>query len=66
MIPNPHYRQYRAAYAAAQADSIRTGGVAIQAASPEVEAKLSKLLGVTAAMFCAAVGSVVTAGMILF
>lgn len=66
MTTNPHYRQCRATYAAAQAEAIRTGGVAIQAASPEVEAKLSKMLAVTATMFVAAVGSVVAAGVLLF
>ncbi len=66
MTTNPHYRQYRATYAAAQAEAIRSGGVAIRPASAEVETKLSKLLAVTATMFLAAVGSAVAVGVILF
>ncbi|WP_353565476.1 hypothetical protein [Haloferula sargassicola] len=54
--------EYRTAYSAAQAAAIRGGATIGQAASPEAEAKLSKLLAVTAGMFVASIASVVGVG----
>lgn len=56
----------RIAVAAGRSAALEGGASVHQAASPEVEAKLSRLLTVTIGMFVTAMASIVVAGIVCF
>ena len=59
-------QELRIAVATGRSMALEAGSSAHQAASPELEAKLSRLLTVTVGMFATAMTSIVVVGITLF
>ncbi|MBB5350369.1 hypothetical protein HNR46_000593 [Haloferula luteola] len=62
MTRSSDLHDYRSAYAAAQSAALRAGGPVSRAASPEVEAKLGRMLWVVGGLFLSALLSLLSVG----